>query len=283
MHMKVMARSVEDYEHLRLEPLTGSIGAQVHGVDLRDVNEATLAEIEHAWLAHKVLFFRDQPLTRPEHVAYGRRYGELEIHPFTKNVEGFPEIIVLESTPESFYAAEQWHTDVTFRAEPSRASILLGKVIPPYGGDTCFADAELAYELLDETTKETIEGRTATHSMRNVFGRSMKPERLAATLTQFPDQHHPIVRTHPVTGRHSLFVNRPFTTHVDDMESTESRALLEKLWAQVTKPEVQCRFRWQPDSLAQWDNRCTQHYAVPDHGGLHRLVERVTLAGDKPF
>ncbi|MFN0025771.1 MAG: TauD/TfdA dioxygenase family protein [Acidimicrobiales bacterium] len=283
--MRVMARPVEDYQRIRVEPLTGTLGAEVTEVDLRDLDEDTFAELQDAWLAHKVLFFRDQPLTQAQHVDYGKRYGELEIHPFVGNIEAQPEIIVLESTPEKFNAAEQWHTDVTFRERPAQGSILLGRIIPPYGGDTCFADTELAYELLDDATKALIEGRTATHSMKRVFGRNMSAEKLAEVTEKYPDQHHPIVRTHPVTGRRCLFVNKPFTACLDmeEMDPVESRKLLEKLWAQVTKPEVQCRFRWRTNSIAQWDNRCTQHYAVPDHGGLHRRVERVTLLGDKPF
>lgn len=281
--MKVTVRPVQDYLRIRVEPLTGSIGAEVTNVDLRDLDDEAFAELNDAWLQHKVLFFRDQALTQAQHVAYGRRYGELEIHPFVRSVDAHPEIIVLESTPEKFSAAEQWHTDVTFREKPALGSILMGRIIPAYGGDTCFADTELAYELLDDATKARIEGRTATHSLKRTFGRNMSAEELARSEAEFPDQHHPIVRTHPVTGRRGLFVNKPFTACIDDMDPVESRALLEKLWAQVTKPEVQCRFRWRTHSIAQWDNRCTQHYAVPDHGGTHRRVERVTLLGEKPF
>ena len=280
--MRVDARPVGSYDRIRVEPLTGSIGAEVSGVDLREVDEATRSEIHAAWMDHKVLFFRDQDLSHAQHVAYGRLFGELEIHPFIADATGHPEIIVLSSTPEKFNAAEAWHTDVTFRECPPLGSVLLGRIIPPYGGDTCWADMELAYERLPDAVKDQIEGRVAIHSYLKPFGRRMSPEERERTSLEYPDQKHPLVRTHPVTGRRSLFVNRAFTLGVDGMEPDESDRLLQVLYAQATYPEIQCRFRWRPLSVAQWDNRCTQHYAVPDHGGLHRRVERVTIMGDRP-
>ena len=229
-----------------------------------------------------MLFFRDQDLTHAQHVAYGRALGELEIHPFVKSVEDHPEIIVLHSTPEKFSAAEQWHSDVTFRECPPLGSVLLGRVIPAYGGDTCWADMELAYERLPDDVKEQIDGRYAIHSYVKAFGKTMSEEQRAEAAEEFPDQKHPIVRTHPVTGAKSLYVNRIFTLTIDGMTPDESRPLRRRLYEQATTPEFQCRFRWRQNSIAQWDNRCTQHYAVPDHGGATRRVERVTLLGDRP-
>lgn len=281
--MFVRAMSVASYDHIRVEPVTGSIGAEVSGVDLRDIDEDTAAELRDAWLAHKVLFFRDQPMTRAEHVAYGRRFGELELHPFIPFPEGYPEIVLLESTPERQVAAEIWHSDVTWRVEPSLGSILYGRRIPPYGGDTVWADMELAFDLLDDETKALIDGRTAAHSFVKTFARRKSAEEVASLLEQYPEAHHPIVRTHPETGRRCLYVNRNFTERVDDMDPVESDALLRRLYRQAEIPQVQCRFRWREGSIAQWDNRCTQHYAVPDYGGFSRLVERVTICGDKPF
>lgn len=281
--MFVRAAVIADYTHIEVEPLTGSIGAEVRGVDLRDLDDDQFGELHDAWMAHKVLFFRDQPMTRAEHVAYGSRFGELEVHPFIPFPEGHPEIVLLESTPDKQVAAEIWHSDVTWRVEPSLGSILYGRRIPPYGGDTVWADMELAYDLLDDETKERIEGRTAAHSFVKTFASRKSPEEVAALLEQYPEAHHPVVRTHPETGRRCLYVNRNFTERIDDLEPEESRALLQRLYRQAEIPQLQCRFRWREGSIAQWDNRCTQHYAVPDYGGFSRLVERVTICGDKPI
>ncbi|MGI9611533.1 MAG: TauD/TfdA dioxygenase family protein [Acidimicrobiales bacterium] len=281
--MRVTSTAVKDYDRIRVEPVTGSIGAEISGVDLRELDDELIAELQDAWLAHKVLFFRDQDLTQEQHVTYGAAFGELEVHPFTSNVIEHPEIIVLESTPEKFSAAEVWHSDVTFREAPPLGSVLYGRIIPPWGGDTCFANMELAYEMLDDDVKETIEDRVAIHSYAKTFGKNISEDERAKAAEEFPDQKHPLVRTHPVTGAKSLFINRAFTIGIDGMTADESRPLRRLLCAQSLIAELQCRFRWRPGSIAQWDNRCTQHYAVPDHGGHHRRVERVTLIGDRPF
>ena len=280
--MRVEAAVVDDYNRIRVEPITGAIGAEVSNVDLRDFDEEIIAEIQHAWLQHKVLFFRDQELTQAEHVAYGSALGELEIHPFTRNAEAHPEIIILQSTPDKFQAAEFWHSDVTFRESPPLGSVLFGRVIPPWGGDTCFANMELAYDMLADDIKEQIDDMQALHSFISTFGRGLSDEELEKWCQAYPDQKHPVVRTHPVTGRKCLFINSNFTVTLDGMTAEESQPLRKLLCDQAKLPEVQCRFRWQPNSIAQWDNRCAQHYAVPDHGGSHRRVERVTLIGDRP-
>jgi len=280
--MRVEAVATVEYNRIRVEPVTGSIGAEVSNVDLRELDDELVSELHDAWMRHKVLFFRDQQLDHAQHVAYGRAMGELEIHPFLPHVDGHPEIIVLESTPEKFVAAESWHTDVTFRESPPLGSVLYGRVIPDHGGDTCWANMELAYEFLPDDIKEQIDGRYAIHSYVKAFGTNMTDQQRAEALEQYPDQKHPVVRTHPVTGAKSLFVNSPFTMTIDGMTPEESRPLRRRLYAQSQIPELQCRFRWREGSIAQWDNRCTQHYAVPDYGGHSRRVERVTLAGDQP-
>jgi taurine dioxygenase len=280
--MAVQATTVGPYDRIRVEPLTGAIGAEIGNVDLRELDDELIAEIQDAWVAHKVLFFRDENLTHAQHVAYGRALGELEIHPFVRSIEDHPEIIVLESKPEKFESADIWHSDVTFRESPPLGSVLLGRVIPSYGGDTCFANMELAYETLPDDVKEQIDGAYAIHSYVKAFGRGLDEPKRADALEQYPDQKHPLVRTHPVTGKKSLFINRIFTLTIDGMTADESRPLRNRLYQQAQVPEFQCRFRWRPGSIAQWDNRCTQHYAVPDYGGHARRVERVTLAGDRP-
>ena len=280
--MRIDAVQPEDYNRIRVEPVTGTIGAEIVGIDLREFDDEIIAELHAAWMDHKVLFFREQELTQAQHVAYVRAFGELEVHPFTRNVDEHPEIIVLESTPEKFQAAETWHSDVSFRECPPLGSVLLGRIVPPYGGDTCWADMELAYRLLPDSLKEEIDGLYAIHSFVKAFGRGMSAQEREQAALDYPDQKHPIVRTHPVTGAKILYVNRSFVLTIDGMTPEESRRLRHRLYEQSTLPEVQCRFRWRSGSIAQWDNRCTQHYAVPDHGGQHRRMERVTLIGDRP-
>ena len=280
--MRIDTTSVGDYNRIKVEPVTGTIGAEVSEVALRDFDDEIIRELHDAWMAHKVLFFRDQDLTHAQHVAYGAAFGELEIHPFVRSVPEHPEIMVLESSPESFQAAEYWHSDVTFRECPPLGSILLGRVLPPWGGDTCWANMELAYEHLDDDVRDEIDARYAIHSYVKAFGRGMSEAKRREAQQEFPDQKHPVVRTHPVTGSRSLFINRIFTLTIDGMTPEESRPLRQKLFDQAKRPEYQCRLRWRPGTIAQWDNRCTQHYAVPDHGGHVRRVERVTLAGDRP-
>lgn len=280
--MRIDVTAVADYNRIRVEPVTGSIGADVGNVDLREIDDEILAELTQAWMDHKVLFFRDQDLTQAQHVAYGRLFGELEVHPFTPNVTEHPEIIILESTPDRFSAADTWHSDVTFRRCPPLGSILYGRVVPSWGGDTCWANMELAYELLPDDLRDRIEGLHAVHSYVKAFARGLTPEQREEMAEKYPDQKHPLVRTHPVTGRKCLFMARNFMLTIDGMTPDESRELRHRLYEQSSIPEIQVRFRWRPGSVAQWDNRCTQHYAVPDHGGQRRRVERVTLIGDRP-
>lgn len=283
--MRISAVAVKDYNRIRVEPVTGSIGADVVDIDVRDLDDEIIAELRDAWLAHKVLFFRDQELTYRQHVDYGRAFGELEVHPFVSGPEGYPEIVVLESASEAFDATAVWHSDVTFRSAPPLGSILLGRVIPHYGGDTSWANMELAYELLPDDTKALLEGATAVHSYVKAFAQGATDEEIVRIREEHPDRVHPVVRTHPETGAKSLFVNRVFTLSMDvpGLDVEQSRALRHQLYDQAAIPEIQCRFRWREGSIAQWDNRCTQHYAVPDYGGLHRRVERVTLMGDRPY
>ena len=271
-----------DYDGFRVDPLTPRIGAEVVGVHMGEVDAGLAGEIHQAWMDWKVLFFRDQDISAAEHIAFGRRFGELEIHPFLPN-DGNPEIVVLDSRGSGPYKANYWHTDVTFRRCPPMGSILRGRIIPSVGGDTCWIDMERVYEDLDDDTKELLEGRTATHSVRKSYAKRMSPEELEREVEKFPDQHHPVVRTHPVTGRRCLFVNRSFVMSIDGLEPDESDALLARLVdrGMYGQLEHQVRFRWREGSFAMWDNRSTQHYAVHDYAERRR-VERVTLVGDLP-
>lgn len=268
---------------IEVEPLTGNLGAEiVAGAHIGELDEERLGHLHDAWMAWKVLFFRDQDATVEEHIAFGRQFGELEIHPFLPD-NGHPEIVVLDTAGEGPSRAENWHTDVSFREAPPLGSILRGRILPPVGGDTLWADTEAAYDRLPDDVKERIEPLTATHSLRRTFGRRLDRDELDAKLAEFPDQHHPVVRLHPVTGRRSIYVNRPFVTGIDGVEPDEGAHLLGTLLDAVTSPSVQVRFRWRPGSFAMWDNRNTQHYASQDFGTHRRRVERVTLRGDRPF
>lgn len=266
---------------LDIRPLTATLGGEVRGVQLNDVDDDTFAELRQAFLDHKVLFFRDQRLTLEEHITFGRRWGDLELHPFASEGEA-PEVVQLESTAEKPYAASRWHSDVTWRPEPSLGSILRARIVPPAGGDTCWADACAAYERLEDEWKARIDGRTATHDWLQVFGGRLSDAERAEQRAKHPVVHHPVVRTHPETGAKGIYTNRAFVSHIDDVEPAESEAILDRLERAIMDPSVQCRFRWEVDSVAMWDNRCTQHYATDDFWPAHRRMERVTIVGDRP-
>lgn len=278
-----------------LKPVTGTIGAEIRGIDLAGpLDDAAIDWINAALVEHKVLFFRDQDLDRESHIEFGKRFGQLEVHPFAKHLSAFntgdndPEIIVIESRKDgASTGTDMWHSDVTWRVEPSLGSILRCLKSPPAGGDTMWANMEEAYDRLDDETKARIEGLEAEHDWegfrRGLRSNGVPESTIEAMNADYPVTTHPVVRTHPVSGRKCIYVNRIFTTRILGLEPDESDALLEKLYHQSTLPEVQVRFRWEPGSVAFWDNRSTQHYAVADYGGAHRLMERVTVAGDRPF
>jgi taurine dioxygenase len=249
-----------------VRPLTGACGAEVHGVDLTALDADGWAAMYATWLEHLVLFFPGQSLDPDAHVALGRRFGEPEIHPYIpKHDDEHPEIVVLDTVGGG---AEFWHTDVTFSPTPPMASILQMVVNPPRGGDTLFTNQYLAYETLSAPIRDLLDGLTAVHHAAP-FGH---PEQQAT---------HPVVRTHPDTGRRSLFVNRTFTSHIVELRRSESDALLEYLCTWSEQPAFQCRYRWDEGTIGIWDNRCTQHYAVPDYDE-RRVIERVTVIGDTP-
>lgn len=273
-----------DYDTLRVNPLSPSCGAEVEGFRMGgDLPDSTIADIRQALLDWKVIFFRDQDVTAEEHVAFGRRFGELEVHPFAPSDECHPEIVVIHHMEDAKRGQNQWHSDVTWRQEPSLGSILRGRIIPPVGGDTLFADMYAAYEGLSDDVKQKIDGAVARHDFIATFGRRMDEEKKQAMLEKYPPAFHPVVRTHPETGRKGLYVNVAFTTRILDMEEEESDALLTHLYLQARVPEYQCRFRWAENSVAFWDNRAVQHYAAFDYRGHQRRVERVTIVGDKPY
>lgn len=281
------------FTRFSVEPLNPRIGAEIHGIDLReDCPDELIADIRAALLTYKVIFFRDQDITQEQHIAFARRFGELEVHPASAKDQPNPEIFHLRPRhgETNLYAnagskvrtgADLWHSDVSWRENPSFGSVLIGRTIPETGGDTMFADMAAAYEGLSPKMKDFLCELTAVHD-----GKGFAPFQ-GMTVEQFhqvyPPPHHPVVRTHPETGERILYVNCAFVTHIDGLSEKESYWLLDHLYQQAAIPEYQCRFRWRKNSIAFWDNRVCQHYAVGDYAPADRHMERVTIVGDKPF
>ncbi len=269
---------------LTIDPMTAGIGAEIGGVDLADELPAeTIAALRGALLEWKVIFFRDQHrLDRDRHVAFGRAFGDLEVHPLTPKDQEQPEIFVIPAGG-THKAPGQWHSDVTWRPEPSLGSILRAVELPPIGGDTLWADMGAAYDLLPDATKAEIDGLVALHDFTRAFGYGRPPEVQEKMRRKYPTSEHPVVRTHPETGRRTLYVNASFTCGIKDMAPEDGRGLLDRLQRQATIPDVQCRFRWEPGSVAFWDNRATQHIVSNDFLPARRVMERVTIVGDRPY
>ena len=235
-----------------------------------------------------MLFVRDAGLTSESHHALGLRWGALESHPFVKLVsdtqsDEAPAVVRLAKDADAVGRENVWHSDVTWREEPSLGSLLHAIEVPAVGGDTLWADMAAAYDCLDDDLKERIDGLTAVHDWWNTFGRGMQPEQRDALRPDFPPVEHPVVRTHPETGRKTLYVNAAFTQHIVGLDADESAELLDLLYRQAPYPEYQCRFRWTAGALAIWDNRSTQHYATSDYFPQRRVMERITVIGDRPY
>jgi taurine dioxygenase len=276
------------FTRLELEPCTEVVGAEVRGIDLSvPLDDTSRDEIRRALLEWKVLFFRDQHLTSAQQVAFARRFGDLEHHPFLRTGDS-AEVVRFEKgedldKPGSVGTENGWHSDVTWRTEPAMGSILRAVEVPDRGGDTLWADMGCAYDNLPEDLRERIDDMRAVHSFVHVFGYAMSPERKAEMLGQYPPVEHPVVRTHPETGRKTLFVNAFFTERIVGLDDDESEALLDRLCQQAMHPEWQVRLRWEPGTVAFWDNRSTQHYASSDYYPRRRVMERVAIKGDRPF
>lgn len=275
------------YEAIAVRPLTPVIGAEIEGIDLSaDLSDAQFTEVRRALLDWKVVFFRDQDITTEEHLDFGRRFGPLEVFPFSPPKPGYAEVLAITHNEKSRGRENTWHSDVTWREIPSLGSILRAIEVPPVGGDTLFADMYLAYEGLADEIKERIEGRVAVHDFphirRNFRRKGVSEAEIEAFEKTYPKVEHPVVRTHPVTGRKALYVNAAFTQSIVGLEPDESDALLKGLYAQAAIPEYQCRFRWRKNSIAFWDNRACQHYAASDYFPAVRRMERVTVVGDRP-
>jgi taurine dioxygenase len=268
-----------DYRTIEVVPYTIRIGAEIRGVDLsKPLSARQLEEVQAALAAHLVIFFRDQKLDLERHRALGLQFGKLAIHSGVAGIEGYPELVAIHSDANSKYVAgEDWHSDLTCDAEPPMGSILYLHTVPETGGDTCFASMYEAYDTLSPRMKAYLEGLSAVHDGEHVY-RSIVND----PNKKFPCNTHPIVRTHPVTGRKCLFVNQSYVLHIEGIPKDESNAILAYLYNHCTNPNFQVRFRWTPGAVAFWDNRCTQHLAVWDYFPQTRSGFRVTVAGDKP-
>jgi taurine dioxygenase len=291
----VRAGSLAD--SIKVEPLTCSIGALLSNVNLGVASRDSdmVAEIRALLLKHRVLFFRDQDISRAEHVAFARHFGELEDHPVAGSDPENPGLVRIYKSPEqpNDRYENSWHTDATWREKPPFGCVLRCVECPPVGGDTMWANMVLAYDKLPEGIKAQIAGLRARHSIEASFGAAMPIEKRLALHAQFPDAEHPVVRTHPETGEKVLFVNA-FTTHFTNFHTSDNvrvgqdyapgaSQLLQYLISQAQIPEYQVRWRWQPNSMAMWDNRSTQHYAVMDYPPCHRKMERAGIVGEATY
>jgi taurine dioxygenase len=274
---------INGFESISVDSLTPHIGAHISGVDLsKDLSNEQFSEIYRAWLDWKVLVFRDQEIDRDQHKAFARKFGTLHVHPMQHSYGGDPEILKVKTTKDSAYTAGNgWHTDVTCDEIPPMASALYVKETPQSGGgDTLFANMYLAYDLLSETMKEMLNGLTAVHDGALPYLNNYKVA--APEGEAYPKNEHPLIVTHPETGRKVLFVNSGFTSHIKGLNTWESKALLNALFDHIARTQrLTCRVQWQPNTITLWDNRCTQHHAVWDYWPDSRYGERVSILGNE--
>ncbi len=291
--MRTTQRIADESAILTVAPLTGAMGAELSGIDLRDpLSDSALSEIRDALHSYGAVFFRDQPLTHDQHLVFARHFGALEEHPIVNGMESHPEIIRMHKPAgESASFGVGWHSDNSFLSEPSLGSIVRAEIVPPHGGDTLFTNMAAAYDGLSPGMKRLLDGLVAVHSASEAYtsdtavdkydGDTAITYRRSDAITNRVE--HPVVRTHPESGHKALYVNPMFTLHFKDMSKEESAGLLDYLFRHATRGEFQCRFRWQPGSVAFWDNRLVMHNALNDYQGFERLLYRVTVAGDRPF
>ena len=272
------------FEINRLSP---TIGGELLGVDLRkDLTSEVKDLIYEALLVYKVIFFRDQDLTTDQHIHFSKNFGDLEVHPFAPFKDGYPEVLKITHNEKSRGRENTWHSDVTWRKEPSLGSVLRMLEKPENGGDTLFSDMYAAYDDLTDEVKQKLEGAVAVHDFVGFRKRLIKegksPKEIEAFNKKFPMPEHPVFRTHPDTGKKVIYVNRAFTQYIKGWEEDESKDMLDFLYSRASTPEYQCRFAWENNSIAFWDNRACQHYANSDYWPQIRRVERVTIIGDQP-
>lgn len=275
------------YRTITVSPIAGALGAEIGGVDLSvDLDDEVVAEIRAAWLKHLVVFFRDQPISDEQFVKLAKRFGPIGAYPLVPGIPGHPEIIaVLKEPHETVNFGGIWHSDTTYLERPPMSTMLLAREIPPYGGDTLFANQYAAYEALSPRLQELLVGLRGINSSARADVSKTREDRIKGLEGVEPQDFescHPVVRTHPETGRKALYVNTAHTARFEGMTEEESAALLGFLYAHQVRPEFTCRFQWRVGSLAMWDNRCAQHNPVNDYHGHRRLLHRITLEGDVP-
>ena len=278
---KVSWEDSAPYLHIEVRKTTPAIGATISGVNLAEaISPEAYAEVRRALLENCVVFFRDQDISLDQHIAFGKLFGDLDVHPAAANATGREEILVISADATSKRAnGEAWHSDVSCEPEPPMGSILHIIECPPSGGDTMFSSMYAAYDALSDRMKSYLDGLIAVHDGEHVY-RGLYDN--VAEKPTYPKGHHPVVRTHPETGRKCLFVNRAFTTHIVGIPRDESDAILGYLYNHMEHPNFQVRFQWQPHSIAFWDNRCAQHRAIWDYWPHRRYGHRVTVKGDAP-
>ena len=287
------AEMKQDHEYTRISvaPLAGALGAEISGVDLTNVDQETYAEIHRAFLAHSVIFFRDQELTPETQMAFGRLFGPLNRHSYVKGMDDYPDVFRIVKEPtDAHHFGNAWHTDLAYEAEPALGSILYGIDEPDAGGDTMFTSLYAAYDALSDGMKRMLSNLRIVFTNANTYGKDAKRFKTGVakdmTVAQAPEEKevlHPIVRTHPETGRKALYISTTHFSRIEGMTPEESKPLLDQLSAHAVRPEFTCRFKWGQGSVAMWDNRCTMHYAVNDFPNERRIMQRVTLQGDRPF
>ena len=278
------------FEQITVWPISGALGAEVDGVDLSaDPDDRAVGEIRRALLDHHVLFFYDQRLTPRQLADFAGRFGPLNRHPYVAPLAGTPDVFAIVKEPEDrHHFGNGWHTDLSYAEKPALGAMLYGVEVPPYGGDTLFTNLHLAYETLSDGMKRLLQDLKAVFSNARTYGPDAQRFKEGVQAMSVAQQdaitrvEHPMVRTHPETGRKSLFVNELHTVGIKDMTEEEARPILAYLYAHATRPEFTCQFRWRQGALAFWDNRCTAHYAINDFHGMRRIMHRVTIEGDRP-
>ena len=271
---------------ITVTPVAGALGAEIGGVDLTQISDETVAEIRRAWLDHLVVFFRDQDLTPHDFLAFAPAVGEPVEYPFVKGLDGFPEIIAVSKLPhETVNFGGIWHSDTVYLERPPMATMLVAREVPLHGGDTMWANMYAAYDALSPGMQRLLDGRRAINSSALADVSKTREDRIRDTGATDHREYvaeHPVVRTHPETGRKALYVNVAHTARFVDMTEEESRPLLRFLFEHSVRPEFTCRFRWRPGSVALWDNRCAMHNPINDYHGYTRTMHRISLAGDVP-
>ena len=274
---------------VQVEKITPVLGGLVSGVDLgQPLSKDQHAEIEQALHEHQVLFFRDQKITEDQHRDFGALFGPLHIHPIYPRSDTAPEVMILDTALNDLRDNAVWHTDVSFEVTPPLGSILVARKLPPVGGDTLWSSATAAYEGLSEPLKQMLDGMKATHDIAKSFpaerfgADEASRERLDQIKRANRPFSHPVIRTHPATGKKAIYVNEAFTTRIEGLDAAASESLLALLYRQIGLPEYSLRWKWRVGDVAMWDNRITQHYAVDDYRPQHRIMHRVTIIGERP-